>query len=483
MEKFIISLVGRPNVGKSTLFNRLTRSRDAIVDSTPGLTRDRRYGKLNFDDFSADIVDTGGLDFQKDIISSLIASQTQKAIIESNLILFLVDAIDGVTRTDLDIAKILRTFEKDIILVVNKADNNKILMNTNDFFDIGFENIVNISAEHGIGVGALKEIIENYIKNYLASLKKQDEAEDFEESEDDETEDFSDFEDEIEIIKDEEDEKGFKFQDDTIRITLAGRPNVGKSSLVNKIIGDERMVVSDIPGTTRDAIDTLFETNINHKPYKIILTDTAGIRRRARVDEKIEKISIIKSQEAIKKSDITIILMDPMEGITDQDKKIISIVGENYKGLITVFNKWDLLKEDKDLKKLRETELKYDTKFVSYAPHINISSKTGFNVKKLFPMIVDIYSQFTTRINTGKANSILKEAMSRKSPPMSAGHTIKLFYTTQTHIKPPTFLIFCNYPELLQEHYKRYLANFFREKLSLDNTPIKFIWRKREREK
>lgn len=456
MKDFVISLVGRPNVGKSTLFNRLCKTRDAIVDPTPNLTRDRRYGKSRLFSTDVTIIDTGGLDHKQDKITELVTKQTKKAIEESDLVLFVVDGTEGLTEQDKIISKELRSLQKNILLLVNKIDNNKARQNTHEFYELGFDKFFLVSAEHGLG---LTEVIEE-IEKYIGSNKENKVLEHTEETYDQCTS-YNEKEDEF------------------IRLAIVGRPNVGKSSLVNRILGEERMVVSDIPGTTRDAIDSIVEIKINDKIHKFILTDTAGIRRKARIEEKYEKISVIKAIEAIKRADISIVLLDAVEGITDQDKKIISTVEENYKAVITVYNKWDLLKDNPELRRQREEELKFEKRFVEYAPHINISALTGYNIKKIFMMSLNLYKQYTMKIQTAKVNTILNRATSSKTHPLAHGHTVKFYYATQKDIKPPTFIVFSNYPEYIQDSYKRYLANFFRENLNLHNVPIRFIWRKR----
>ena len=449
-----IALIGRPNVGKSTLFNKLTRSKNAIVAERPGLTRDRRYSELSLDDKKAILIDTGGVATDlDDPLSKEVIKQTKKAIDEADLLLILFDGKEGLVADDLMLADMARQSHKPMLAIINKIDSSDERHKSVDFYETGFASLMDISAKSGRGIKELK----NKIKQIL--FKEQLEDNELEAPSDDSN------------IKDQEiDEK------EPIKVCIIGRPNAGKSSLLNRLLGEPRMVVSDLPGTTRDAIDCLVERK-DARP--IIFIDTAGIRRKSRVKDKIEKFSVIKAIDAIKDSDICICVFDATEGITDQDRRLVGYSAEYGKGLITVFNKWDLVKDDPKYRKRLNEEAKLLKKIAPYSSHLNISALTGKNCNKFYPLIDKIYSDYTFKQTTGKLNRLLKEALLRRNPPVTKGHYLKIYYMTQTGIKPPTFTFFANYPELFPEHYKRYLSNFFRKELGIENTPVKIILRSR----
>jgi len=451
-----VALIGRPNVGKSTLLNRLTRTRDALVDSIPGLTRDRRYAELRWDDLTMQLIDTGGIDRSPNlnIISQIVHEQSLKAVEESDLLLIILDVKEGLTLADREIIDALRRYKKPYLIVINKVDNPSREFNLGEFYELGVSEIIPVSAEHGKGMDALMTRVVDVLKHMDLPLKNTP----------------ANLEGLI--------QEPMQDEDQPIKVALIGRPNTGKSSLFNRLVGEPRMIVNDLPGTTRDAIDTLLQ-----RPGKndILLTDTAGIRRRARVSNKIEKFSIIKAINVIKGCDIVLIVMDSSEGITDQDKRLIGYTERYGRACITLFNKRDLIQQDQSLVKLRSGELERAKRFIPYSPHLNISALTGKRVNRILPLLDNVYVDFNTLINTGSVNSVLQKALAKRTPPISKGHHLKLYYTTQVATKPPTFLLFANYPDFIPSQYKRFLANQFREQMGLKQTPIRILFRKRER--
>lgn len=484
INKPLIALVGRPNVGKSTFFNRVTRGRDALVDITPGLTRDRRYAEINYNGLPMVIVDAGGLEelpkldrnrrtenlSKEDHLNSMVQKQSVSAMEEADLLIVIFDGREGVTPGDHGIMETVRQFQKPVVFAVNKIDDPALKDLVTDFWQLGVEKLLPMGARQGNGVeDVMKEVTSILCKAGFSpdkdkSAKTPDDN--FIESPEQDTEEFS-----MEV------DSEFK---GPLRIAIAGRPNAGKSSLLNALTNSDRMIVSDIPGTTRDAIDTLLE---RPDGIDLLFTDTAGIRRKAKVKDRIEKFSALKALDAVRDSHITLIVLDAVEGITDQDKRIIGFAAEHGRASITLFNKWDLIKNDSRLSKLRLNELKLAKKFISYAPHINISALTGKNLEKIFPNIDNVFKDFSKRAGTGQLNRILNHAITRRNPPMSKGHHLKLYYTTQVATCPPSFVIFANYPEYIPEHYRRFLSNIFREALDINLTPVKIFFRQRERRK
>ncbi len=443
-----VVLAGRPNVGKSTLFNRLTRSRKALVDPTPGLTRDIRRETVRYEGYEFELVDTGGLFDIVDLdpLGNITHEHSMTTIMEADLLLILFDARVGLTAFDHQVANELRKTGIDILFVVNKVDDPQKEVLATEFYDIGADNLISISAEHNLGIDELMDVVIERLKEkscFSASNTNEEETEDNEEA---------------------------------IRVTILGRPNTGKSSLINTILGQPRMIVTDIAGTTRDAIDTLVR-GVTDLP--IIFTDTAGIRRKSRVRKRIEKFSVIKAIDSLKDCDIALVLMDASQGITEQDKRLLGYAQKADKAIIAAFNKWDLVKGDPDLPKRRSQEIKDATRFMPYACHAFISAKTGKGVKRIFQLITDIYKQYSATISTPILNQVLRHAISTRMPPISKGHHLRLFYVTQVATKPPTFLIFVNYPDVVPNTYKRFLGNQFRKHLSLENTPIKLLFRER----
>ena len=436
----LVALVGRPNVGKSTLFNRLSRSRKAIVDPTPGVTRDRHYEKINWDEREFILIDTGGIELKKnDKIPEMIREQSLQAVAEADIILFMLDAKEGLLNEDYEVVEMLRRTSKPVFNLVNKIDGpdrEDILLAP--FYELGVEQLWPISAEHGFGVTDFFDFL-------TAAMP-------------------------VEIDKD-------NISTDVIRVSCIGRPNVGKSSLVNRLLGQERMVVSDIPGTTRDAVDTLLEQN--GKQY--LLIDTAGIRRKGRVSHKLEKFSVMRALSSLERCDVALLLIDAGEGITEQDTKVIGYALERGRACLVLLNKWDLIREDKKKQKWLLDEVEMATRFVGFAPTLSISAQSGFGVKKILPVLDDVYRQYALEFSTNKINKILRRAVEKHTPPLHRSRRLKLYYATQIRNKPPTFLIFANYPKAIHFSYYRYLVNQFREGLGLDKAPIKILFRERKR--
>ena len=440
MSKPIVAVVGRPNVGKSTLFNKLTGKRIAIVEDTPGVTRDRIYGDAEWLDYSFTLIDTGGIEPVKDdIISVQMRRQAQLAIDTADVILFLTDGREGITSADSDVADMLRRCKKPIVLAVNKVDHPKFEDVVYDFYALGIGEPMTISAEQGLGLGDLLDAI-------VAHFPKHDAEE----------------------------------EGEAVRIAFAGKPNVGKSSLVNKLLGQERTIVSDIPGTTRDAIDSPFE--VDGESY--ILVDTAGIRRkRAIEDESVERYSVIRSLGAIRRADVVLIVIDASSGMSEQDVKIAGYAHEEGKASAIIVNKWDLIEKDTHTIEIFKKKLKSDLSFMDYVPMLFISAKTGQRVNKIMDLVRLVYEQNCRRIFTGVLNDIVNEAISVNEPPTDNGRRLKIYYATQVSTKPPTFVLFVNDADLMHFSYKRYLENYLRKSFGLDATPIRIIPRTRESEK
>ncbi len=437
MNKYVIAIVGRPNVGKSTLFNKLIGQRLSIVDDTPGVTRDRIYGEVEWLGKTAFIVDTGGIEPKSDdIILSQMRRQAQLAIDTANVILLVTDGKSGMVATDMDIAQMLQKSGKPVIVCVNKCDSiGEPSPEFYEFYNLGLGDPVQISAVHGHGTGDLLDKVFSYF----------------------------DFNNDME-------------EDSTvINVAVIGKPNAGKSSLVNKITDEERCIVSDIAGTTRDSIDTLVE----NKYGKFNFTDTAGLRRRSKVYDNIEKYSIIRAKMAIERSDVCVIMIDATEGVTEQDTKVAGLAHEAGRACIIAVNKWDAIeKNDKTMQEFRK-KIDLDFAFMSYAPQVFISAKTGMRIDKLFEYIVSCYQSSMRRIKTGMLNELLAQATTRVQPPSDKGKRLKIYYMTQASVKPPTFVFFCNNAQLFHFSYQRYLENRIRESFGLEGTPIRIIIRER----
>ncbi len=435
--KPIAAIVGRPNVGKSTLFNKLIGQRLSIVDDTPGVTRDRLYGECEWRNRKFTLIDTGGIEPDSDdIILSQMRRQAELAIESADVIILVVDLRSGLIATDMEVADMLQKSGRPVVLCVNKCDAiGEPEPEFYEFYNLGLGDPIAVSSVHGHGTGDLLDAVFEYF------------PEDSEEEE----------------------------ESDIISVAVIGKPNAGKSSLVNYIAGSDRCIVSDIAGTTRDTIDTLIENSHG----KFNFTDTAGLRRKSRVDDNIEKYSILRAKMAIERSDVCVIMIDATEGFTEQDSKVAGLAHEAGKGCIIAVNKWDAVEKDgKTMDQMRK-KLEIDFSFMSYAPIIFISAKTGQRVDKLFEMIKQVDASCTMRIKTGVLNDILAEATARVQPPTDKGRRLKIFYMTQASVKPPTFVCFVNSADLFHFSYKRYLENRIRDSFGLIGTPIRFVVRER----
>ena len=433
----VVAIVGRPNVGKSTFFNKLAGKRIAIVEDTPGVTRDRLYFETEWRGRRLMMVDTGGIEPDtEDVIMSHIKTQAQIAIDTADAIIFLTDIRAGVTADDREIANMLRRSRKPVVLAVNKADKvGDLPAEFYEFYELGLGEPIALSSLHGSGSGDVLDCI-------LEALPPEDFLEE---------------------------------DDDAIRVAVIGRPNAGKSSLVNRLLGEERLIVSDVAGTTRDAIDTRVDKGDKH----YVFIDTAGIRKSGKIEDRIEKFSVLRAEMAVERSDVCLILIDATQGVTAQDERIAGIAHENGKASIIVVNKWDLVeKDDKTLDNYRKdvyTALSYMT----YAPVLSISAKTGQRVERLYELIDYVHNSASTRISTGMLNDVLNDAITRVQPPSDKGRRLKLYYMTQTDIKAPTFVIFCNDAELFHFSYRRYIENKLRETFGFEGTPIKIVIRQK----
>jgi GTP-binding protein len=437
MAKPLVAIVGRPNVGKSTLFNKLTGKRISIVDDTPGVTRDRIFGDCEWRGREFMLVDTGGIEpFSNDIILSQMRRQANLAIDSADVIIFITDIKTGMVATDSEVASMLQKSNKPVILAVNKADNvGNIPDEFYEFYNLGMGDPILISASHGHGTGDLLDAVFEHLPN-------------FEEGDED---------------------------SENINVAIIGKPNVGKSSLINKIAGEERSIVSDIAGTTRDAIDS----KIKNKYGNFTFIDTAGLRRKSKVDEKIELYSVIRAKMAVERSDVCVIMIDANEGFTEQDSKVAHLALEGGKGCIIAVNKWDAIEKDTKTLENYKKDLKTKFAFMSFAPIIFISAKTGLRLDKLYELIKYVNEQNSMRISTGKLNDLLADATSRVQPPSDKGKRLKIFYITQASTKPPTFVCFCNREELFHYSYQRYIENQIRSTFGLEGTPVRFIIRER----
>ena len=440
MSKPVVAIVGRPNVGKSTLFNTLAGERISIVKDTPGVTRDRIYADVTWLNYNFTLIDTGGIEPDSgDIILSQMREQAEIAIATADVILFIVDVRQGMTDSDSKVADMLRRSHKPVVLVVNKVDNfEKLMPDVYEFYNLGIGDPVPISAVGKLGIG---EMLDEVVKHFPEDTQADEE-------------------------------------DDRPKIAIVGKPNVGKSSIINKMVGEQRVIVSDIAGTTRDAIDSPFTWN--DKEYTLI--DTAGIRRKRSVeDETVERYSVIRSLAAIRRCDIALIVVDAERGLSEQDVRIAGYVHEEGKASVLIVNKWDLIEKDTYTAEKFKKKMLVDLAFMSYVPMLFISAKTGQRVNKVMELAEFAYEQNCTRISTGKLNDIISEAVTMNEPPVNAGRRLRVYYSTQAGIKPPTFIIFVNEPELMHFSYRRYLENYIRKSFEIKATPIRIIIRKRER--
>lgn len=436
----IVAVVGRPNVGKSTLFNKLVGRRISIVEDTPGVTRDRIYSKCEWRNREFMLVDTGGIEpDSSDVILSQMRRQAELAIEKADVIVFLTDIRTGVTANDIDVAKMLRKSGKPIVLCVNKIDSiGDPPTEFYEFYNLGLGDPIAISAAHGHGSGDMLDKVFEYFPE----------------------------------------EEQSEYDEEYIKVAVIGKPNVGKSSLVNRVAGEERAIVSDIAGTTRDATDTAVENEFG----KYLFIDTAGIRKKSKVQEKIEHYSVLRAYMAVDRSDVCVIVIDAEAGFTEQDSKVAGYAHEQGKGCVVAINKWDAVEKDTNTMNEFKNKLEKDFSFMSYVPFVFISAKTGLRIDKLFETINNVNTQNSVRISTGMLNDVLSYATTRVQPPSDKGRRLKIYYMTQPSTKPPTFVIFVNRAELFHFSYQRYIENQIRQTFGLDGTPVRFVVRERNRE-
>jgi GTP-binding protein len=435
--KPIIALVGRPNAGKSTLFNRITRSQDALVDDVPGVTRDRHFGDAVWNEREFTVVDTGGFSFDaEDAFSEKIRDQVRQTVEESDAVVMMLDGKAGLSPFDQELVQLLRGRKKPVCYVVNKIDQEHLEHQMYEFYALGIESLCPISAAHGYGVA-----------DFLDQLVGQ-----------------------LPVFETPETEA-----EETIRVAVVGRPNAGKSSLINCLLGEKRLLVSELPGTTRDAIDSTLRRG--DKTY--VLVDTAGIRRKGKVSQKLEKFSIIKALRSLERCDVALIVLDASEGITDQDIHVASFAYERGCGCIFLLNKWDLVPRSEQAARQYKEQLQASAKFLSFAPSMTISALTGLRVGRIFALVDEVYRQYSLRFGTGQVNRILEDAVRRNEPSLHKGKRLKFYYATQVSTQPPTFLCFVNYPEAVHFSYHRYLINQIRLATGLLQTPLRLIFRQR----
>lgn len=436
--KPVIAIVGRPNVGKSTLFNKLIGKRLSIVDDTPGVTRDRIFGECEWLGKQLMLIDTGGIEPEsEDIILSQMRRQANLAIESADVIIFVCDLRSGVTAADTEIAAMLRKSSKPVVLCVNKLDSiGDTPPEFYEFYNLGLGDPIGVSSIHGLGTGDLLDAVCDNIDSF-ADVEEDD--------------------------------------DDSFKVAVIGKPNAGKSSLVNKIAGEERTIVSSVAGTTRDATDTLVE----NKYGKFTFIDTAGLRRKSRIDTSIEHYSVIRARMAIERANVCVIMIDAVEGFTEQDSKVAGLALEQGKGCIIAVNKWDAVEKDGQTMNKYRKKLMNDFSFMSYAPIIFISAKTGLRLDKLFELIKIVDNQNAMRISTGKLNDMLADAQARVQPPTDKGRRLKIYYITQASTRPPTFIEFVNRADLFHYSYQRYLENQIRDVFGLEGTPVRFVVRER----
>jgi GTP-binding protein len=441
MKKPMVAVVGRPNVGKSTLFNAFAGERISIVKDTPGVTRDRIYADITWLDYQFTLVDTGGIEPEsEDILLKAMREQAEIAIEMADVILFLTDVRDGLTASDEACAEMLRRSKKPVLLCVNKVDNfDKFLSDTYEFYQLGLGDPYPISASSKLGFGELLDAIVAHFPEV----------------------------------------KGEEVEDDRPRIAIIGKPNVGKSSMINKLLGEDRLIVSDIAGTTRDAVDTV----VKHNGQEYVFIDTAGLRRKSKVKDEIERYSVIRTVAAVERCDVAVLLIDASEGVTDQDAKIAGIAHEAGKGMVIMVNKWDLIeKDDRTMNKFKK-DIQTKLSFMPYAELMFVSALTGQRLIKLFDVLDMVMSYCSMRITTGVINEILSRATAEVEPPQDKGKRLRLYYMTQVSVKPPTFVIFVNDKELAHFSYLRYLENKLREAFLFKGTPIRLIIRERKEER
>ncbi|MFZ5632685.1 MAG: ribosome biogenesis GTPase Der [Bacillota bacterium] len=438
MSKPIVAIVGRPNVGKSTLFNRIVGERLAIVEEIPGVTRDRLYQDAGWAGRHFTLVDTGGLDFsEQDQITSNIRKQAEIAIKEADVIVFVVDARAGLTAADEEIAGVLRKSEKPVILAANKVERFGGKQDYLEFYSLGLGEPIPVSAAEGLNTG---DLLDALVSNFPAAGEAEEDR-------------------------------------DLIKIAVTGRPNVGKSSLVNRILGEERVIVSDIPGTTRDAIDTFFERD----GRRYILIDTAGIRRKSRIDNSTEKYSVIRALRAVDRSDVVLLVLDAVDGVTEQDKKIAGYSHDQGKAMVITVNKWDLAKKDDRTADRYTRRIREELGFIRYAPVVFVSALTGQRVPRILQVVDSVAENHSLRLSTPGLNSLIRDSVMQTPPPSFKTRSLKIYYVSQAGVKPPKFVFFVNDPELVHFSYTRYLENQIRSAYGLEGTPVRFLFRKRNK--
>ncbi|EHG2758368.1 TPA: ribosome biogenesis GTPase Der [Listeria monocytogenes] len=436
MAKPVVAIVGRPNVGKSTIFNRIVGERVSIVEDVPGVTRDRIYNSAEWLGKEFNIIDTGGIDLSDEPFLEQIRAQAEIAIDEADVIIFITNGREGVTDADEQVAKILYRSNKPIVLAINKVDNPEMRDQIYDFYSLGFGEPYPISGSHGLGLGDMLDAVR-------AHFPKEEEEE---------------------------------YPDDTVKFSLIGRPNVGKSSILNGLLGEDRVIVSDIAGTTRDAIDTTY--TFDGQDY--VMIDTAGMRKRGKVYESTEKYSVLRAMRAIERSDVVLVVINAEEGIREQDKRIAGYAHDAGRAIIIVVNKWDAINKDEKTINVWTEDIREQFQFLSYAPIVFVSAKTKQRLNNLFPLINQVSDNHSLRVQSSMLNDVISDAVAMNPSPMDKGKRLKIFYTTQVAVKPPTFVVFVNDPELMHFSYERFLENRIREAFPFEGTPIRVIARKRK---
>ncbi|HAB0629668.1 TPA_asm: ribosome biogenesis GTPase Der [Listeria monocytogenes] len=436
MAKPVVAIVGRPNVGKSTIFNRIVGERVSIVEDVPGVTRDRIYNSAEWLGKEFNIIDTGGIDLSDEPFLEQIRAQAEIAIDEADVIIFITNGREGVTDADEQVAKILYRSNKQIVLAINKVDNPEMRDQIYDFYSLGFGEPYPISGSHGLGLGDMLDAVR-------AHFPKEEEEE---------------------------------YPDDTVKFSLIGRPNVGKSSILNALLGEDRVIVSDIAGTTRDAIDTTY--TFDGQDY--VMIDTAGMRKRGKVYESTEKYSVLRAMRAIERSDVVLVVINAEEGIREQDKRIAGYAHDAGRAIIIVVNKWDAINKDEKTINVWTEDIREQFQFLSYAPIVFVSAKTKQRLNNLFPLINQVSDNHSLRVQSSMLNDVISDAVAMNPSPMDKGKRLKIFYTTQVAVKPPTFVVFVNDPELMHFSYERFLENRIREAFPFEGTPIRVIARKRK---
>lgn len=439
MRRPVVAIVGRPNVGKSTLFNRFLGTRSAIVESEPGVTRDRIYGEAEWLNKRFYVIDTGGIETETtDDLLIQARHQAEIAMEEADVILFVVDGRQGVTALDENIAQMLRRTNRPVILVVNKIDTIDLEMSIFEFYALGFNKVIGISADHGKNVGDLLDMV----LEYFPDLSHDD------------------------------------YEEDVIRVAVIGRPNVGKSSIVNALLGQQRVIVSDIPGTTRDAIDTPFTWDGTN----FVIIDTAGMRRRKKIEIAVERYSVLRALRAVERSDVAVMVLDATTGVTEQDQKIAGYAEEQGKAIVLAMNKWDLIVKDSKTMNEFERDVREKLAFIPYAPLTFVSAKTGKRLTELLELIRYVANQHSLRVTTGRLNEVLEEAAVLTEPPSDKGVRLKVYYGHQVGVKPPTFVLYVNRQDLFHYSYGRYIENRLRESFGFAGTPIRLIVKERSRD-